>query len=405
MVEHPRLNWQDPDLIQNPYPHYAALQSRAPLFFEQERGIWIVSGYDDCQRMLKDPRFTNDRFGRFLEAFPPEQQTELAPIFTVARRMTIFRDGLEHELIRTPLTRAIAMQAQKTFGTLVAEEVENILSPLQPGQTIDFFAQIAHPFPLRIICRMMGFPIEEGPKVKAWADAITRFIDVSTDLEVARKAHQAYRDFVDYISPIWKQRQGQEDKHDLLSLLKKVQDGHAAIHEDDIFSNILGLFLAGHETTTSLLTNGMSALFQEPEALASVRKDLSLLPQAIEEMLRFDGPVQRVGRAAREDLLWAEQYPIKRGQYVVLLLGAANRDPKEFEEPQRFMIQRAKNKHLSFGGGAHHCIGAQLARLESLVLLKALFTKFPAMSLIEPVGSYAPNLTFRCRTALRLLLK
>lgn len=308
-----------------------------------------------------------------------------------------------HTALRAPLVRAFAMRTQASFSGAIEEELNHIFGELKGQKEVDLFKALALRLPLAVICRVLQIPLDKGRELHNWSTEIGRFIDDSGNLDVARQALKALRNFHSYLRPLIEQRE-QSGSQDLVSLLASLQSGGAGVSKDDIVGNVMLVFMAGHETTMALIANGIHLIWSRPDVLSRLRQERSLIAQAVDEVMRFDPPVLRMGRRVGEDMLWNGSHEFKKGQFVQLLLGSANRDEGEFERADEFYIEREKNQHLGFGGGAHYCVGAQLARLEATLVFARLLEHFPKMSLVDRQAPYFPTLTLRCRTSVKVTL-
>lgn len=396
-------NWHDPLVIQDPYPAYAVLRRESPVAWDQGRGIWIVSSHQDCQKILKDPRFLSNRSSQFLQQYAAEEQAELKELFEGLNYLAIYQDGAVHAAIRGPLVRAFAMRTQASFCGAIEDELGSIFDGLKGQKEVDLFQSLALRLPLAVISRVLQIPLDKSRELHGWSSDIARFLDQSTNINLARKALTALRNFQSYLRPLIHQRE-QSGAQDLLSLLAGLQASDAGVSKDDIVGNLILVFMAGHETTMALIANGIHLIWSRPDLLDTLRQERSLIPRAVEEVMRFDSPAQRIGRRIGEDLLWNGSHAFKKGQFVQVLLGAANRDENEFERADEFHIHREKNQHLGFGSGAHYCVGAQLARLEASLAFSRLMDWFPNMALVDQGAPYFSNLSLRCRTSVRVKL-
>ena len=396
-------NWHDPLFIQNPYPAYGALRREHPVAWDSGRGIWVVSSHRDCQKILKDPRFLSNRSSQFLQQYAPEEQEELKELFDGLNHLAIYQDGAVHTAVRAPLVRAFAMRTQASFSGAIEDELNVIFAKLHGQKKADLFQSLALQLPLAVICRVLQIPLDQGRELHRWSTEIARFLDNSTDVAVARQALQALRNFQGYLRPMIEQR-AHSGEQDLVSLLASLKTGDAGVSQDDIVGNVILVFMAGHETTMALIANGIHLIWSRPDLLKSLRQDRGLIAQAVEEVMRFDTPAQRIGRRIGEDVHWNGCHEFKKGQFVQILLGAANRDGREFERADEFDIYRTKNSHLGFGSGAHYCVGAQLARLEAGQAFARLLEAFPNMQLMDQEAPYIPNVTLRCRASVRVML-
>jgi cytochrome P450 len=259
---------------------------------------------------------------------------------------------------------------------------------------MDLIADLATPLPLLVIAELLGVPAEDYPTLKRWSDDLALMLDGSIAAQVAPRAVSSAAEFVAYLRAVVRRRRA-EPQEDLLSGMLAVQEKDDSLTEDEILGTGLLLLAAGHETTTNLIGNGCLALLRHPEQAARLRREPGLLPNAVEECLRYDSPVQATSRFFREPIEVAGRR-IPGGEEVALLLGAANRDPEVFPDPDRLDVAReAARQHLSFGHGIHFCLGANLARAEGQLALGTLLRRFPGLRLACDTLEWRPGFLFR----------
>jgi cytochrome P450 len=258
---------------------------------------------------------------------------------------------------------------------------------------MDLIADLAYPLPVIVIAEMLGVPVEDRDRFKAWSDDLGAGLDPFATDEVIAKADAATLALRGYFGVLFEARR-KEPREDLLSALVLAEDEGESLNEEELYASVILLLGAGNETTTNLIGNGMHALMQHPEQLARLRDDPELIDQAIEEMLRFDGPVQFTTRIANEPMEFAGA-KLKRLHTVVLVLGAANRDPSYFPNPDEFDITRPEEHSLAFGHGIHFCLGAPLARLEARIAIPTLLERMPNLQPVEPASPYRETVVLR----------
>jgi cytochrome P450 len=268
---------------------------------------------------------------------------------------------------------------------------------------MDVIRDLAYPLPATVIAEMLGVPHADRERFKQWSDDTTALAgNLPGNLPecVLRRAVEGMRELRAYFAGIVAQRRV-EPRDDLISALVKAQEEGDRLNEAELLANAVLLLNAGHETTTNLIGNGMLALLRHPDQLRRLREDPTLIPTAVEELLRYDSPVQFTSRVLKADLsLGGKQ--LRAGQTALLLLGAANRDPAQFPDPDRLDVGRADNKHLAFGLGSHFCLGAPLARLEGRIVFETLLRRLPGLRLAQPAPVYRPNFNLRGLEALEV---
>lgn len=345
----------------NPHPLYATFRRIAPVV-RLRRGMWAVFDYEHVKRALHD----HDAFSS--RAAPPGG----APLDWL-----IFQDPPRHTALRGLITRAFTPRAIGEMEPQVHAIVDELLDDALAAGTMDLVTEFAAQLPLRVIADMMGMPRADMPRLMAWSAAIMQLGDTIYGGERAANAKRAYAackvDMLPYVRALVVARRTRPG-NDLLTRLVHAEVDGTLLSEDDIFSFFQLLLLAGTETTTNLIANAMLCFFAYPDQLALVRATPSLLPAAIEEVLRFRSPVQMAFRATARDVSLRGRV-IPGGSLVLAMIGSANRDPRQFHHAQCFDVTRTGVSHVGFGHGAHYCIGAALARLESRIALGALLER------------------------------
>jgi len=347
----------------NPYPVLARLRERGSVFHDPASGTWMLLRYDDVKCALASH-----------EVF----SSVVSPPGTLTSDWLIFADPPHHARLRALIMRAFTARAVGTLEQRIHERISTLLEDAQRGGNVDFVRDIAVPFPLTVIAEMLGAPTDDLPRYRRWTDAIVALSHTVSGgpgleraVECARHANGEMRA---YLPPLLEERRVRA-RDDLLSRLVLTDVDGERVSDDEILGFFQLLLLAGHETTTNLLSNAVLAFDEYPDQLALLRAAPGLLEPAIEEVLRFRSPVQTVFRHTRREVNVGDE-TIPAGAMVLLMLGAANRDPSRFDRPDRFDIAREAVPHVGFGHGIHYCIGAPLARLEARIALEELYRRF-----------------------------
>jgi pimeloyl-[acyl-carrier protein] synthase len=394
----------------DPYPTYARLREEAPVYmryFDRPDGqhipIWALSRWDDCISVLRDPRFSAQKPLDMLPLGavdqPPEEQHPLVRAFNA---LLLFRDPPDHTRLRNLVNKAFTTRTVRRLRPRIEALVDELLAPGTADGGMDLIEGLAVPLPIIVIAELLGVPGEDHARLKVWSDHAAMLIDGTLRDEHLATALPSFVELVEYLRRTVERRR-RAPRDDLISALVAAQDADDALDDHEILATCALILGAGHETTTNLIGNGMLALLRDPAAWGRLAREPGLLPTAVEELLRFDSPVQVTSRIAREPVVIGG-HRIPPGVEVNTLIGSANRDPAQFPDPDRLVLDRADNRHLSFGHGAHFCLGAPLARLEGHVAIGGLLARFPAMKLELDEPPRRPGFVLRGRSSLPVRL-
>ena len=377
----------------DPYPFYHRLRAEDPVH-RTAQGYWVVTRYCDAMTVMRDQRFGREGFGAALSGVYGDD-SERVP------RPMVFRDPPAHTRLRSLVSKAFTSRVVEMLKPRISEIVERRLDLVQHGGTMDVIADLAYPLPVTVICELLGAPAEDADTMRQWTADITRSLDalgLHSDREIVKRGRAARHALGEYFRGLLPERR-LHPRADLLSKLLAAEEQGDKLSEDELIATCVLIFIAGHETTVNLIGNGLLALLRHPEQLERVRSDPALVAGAVEELLRYDSPVQRTARIATEDVELGGKV-IPKHALVVAAIGAANRDPEQFAEPDRFDIARADNHHLAFGFGIHFCLGAPLARVEAQIAIEALLRRMPRMALVIDTPDWRLSSTLRGLSAL-----
>ena len=391
-----------PAFFTNPYPAYHRLRAEAPVYWSEAWGGWVLTRYRDVVAVLRDPRLYSSagRVTYLLAQLPADVRAAAAPLERHYEVGLAHSDPPAHTRLRAILNRAFAARRVEALRPRVQQVVDELLDAAEArgDGRLDIIADLAYPLPATVIAEMIGAPTEDRDRFRDWAIGINALFSHGgrVTVEGVRQAQASLLEMREYIRALVADHRA-HPRDSLLGLLVSAGDQGETLTEAELVATCVTLFVAGHETTTHLIGNGVLALLQHPQALAELRARPALAESAVEELLRYDTSVQRGWRIARTDVEW-DGHLIRPGQMVLPMLGAANRDPAQFPDPDRLDLARRDNRHLGFGFGIHFCLGAPLARLEAPLALNALLARFPRLALTD-----AP-LHWRQDVALRGLL-
>jgi cytochrome P450 len=358
---------------ENPYALYAELRARGPVHridFPKGAEAFIVIGYEHARAALNDPRLSKDTAHSSL---PIDGEQFFGDTM-------LGMDPPDHTRLRGLVSKAFTARRAEALRPHVQEITDRLLDALADRDEVDLLDAFAVPLPVQVICELLGVPPGDRAGFREWTAVLT--VPALTS-EARSRRREAARAFNAYISGVLAQRRA-DPQDDLVSGLIQARDGDAALSDAELLNSITLLLIAGHETTVNLIGNGVLALLQAPSQLKLLKERPDLLPNAIEEILRYDGPLERATqRIALEDLEIAG-VSIPRGAWVHISLAAAAHDPGEFADPDVFDITRTPNRHVAFGHGMHFCLGAPLARIEGQIAIGTLLSRFPNLSLAVP---------------------
>lgn len=388
-----QYNIFDPAARANPYGIYAALREEAPVLQNPMLGMWMANGYDDVQQVLRD------------YAHLSSEWIGLGELGEVLKAPTmLFSDPPTHERLRQVVAPMFTTRAVSAMSERITAVTSGLLDELRLGEPFDIVGELAYPLPVIVIAEMLGVPPGDRDRFKEWSDAVIGFNGMADPESTARNRLE-----VEALVAYLQEQIAYRTKHpgdDLISRLIAANES-GTVSEAELLAACVLLLIAGNETTTNLLANMVLAFTRFPEQYRLVREDPSLIPNAVEEALRFDPPVQAVPRLAIKEVT-IHDVVIPEGHMVFAMNAGANRDPSVFENPNVFDVTRENaSKHLSFGFGIHSCIGASLARIEARIMLELLVGRVESFSLADPDEdlSYGPNFFLRGLTDLKVVAR
>jgi cytochrome P450 len=384
-----------PEVIADPYPAYHRLRAADPVHLSP-LGLWLLSRYDDCVMVLRDQRFRREGFERVLEPI----YGSLAEEDRLPRSM-LFRDPPDHTRLRSLVNRAFTPRVVESMRPRIEQIVDRLLDRVQGSGGMEVIADLAYPLPVTVISEMLGVPEADRDAIRQWSADVARSLDaigLPAAPDLVTRGRAGRRALGEYFRSLIPERR-RRPRSDLLSRLIAVGEHGDKLSEGELLATCVLLYIAGHETTVNLIGNGLLALLRHPAELSRLRGDPGLIPSAVEELLRYDGPVQRTARIAGADLE-IDGRRIAKGSMVVILLGAANRDPAQFPDPDRLDVARTDNRHIAFGFGIHFCLGAPLARLEAQIAFATLLRRAPRLALATATSQWRDSQVLRGLTAL-----
>jgi pimeloyl-[acyl-carrier protein] synthase len=366
--------------------------------------MWVLTRYADAKAVLRDSRFCVDKMSKNVKhkSYYLEQRN-LDTLAQAIDKWLIFLDPPEHTRLRGLISKAFSSTSLKFLRPQIQKIADELIDKVRHRGSMDIISDFACPLPCNVIAAILGIPIEDWSKLYHWSDELSNILDPLRSLEDYEKMNQVALEFTDYLKTLIAQRQ-KIPQQDLLSALILVKEQDNKLSEEEIISVCMLLFFAGEETTVNLIGNGMLAFLRHPQQMQQIKSQPQLIQSAVEEILRYDSPLQITTRVATEDVV-LDGVTIRVGEKALLCLGAANRDPAQFTDPDRFDITRANNSHLAFSDGMHYCLGAALARIEAEIAINTLVQQLPDLKLSQDKLEWRNKVAFRSLKALPVTFK
>ena len=380
--------------LKDPYATYKRFLEEGPMHLvAMGPGFQAAFSYPLVSSLLKDSRFSSRRTGALVLTVPPEQRAEYASLVRMLGLWLLFMDPPEHSRLRKLMNKGFSPAVAEALRPRIEALADSMLEPLGELEEVEYMSRFAHPFPAKVIAHLLDAPESMHDELIGWSDALAVMIGNPqrsvAQLDAAQSALFALTDFFREAVAARRRRPGT----DLISLLLEIEADGEVLTEEELHAQCIMLLFGGHETTRNLIGNGLFTLLEHPAELARVRESPGLIRSCVEEMLRFQSPVQYISRLAKEQME-IEGVSLRAGEPVLIMLGAANRDPKQFKDPDVFDPARQNNPHLAFGAGTHFCIGNQIARLEAQTALCVRCSAFPRCD--WRARSHSGRRTMRC---------
>jgi cytochrome P450 len=391
----------DAAFIADPYAQYKRLRDEDPVH-RSFMGVWVVSRYDHVRAVLKDARFRVRDIPRQIrqknailqeQKFSSREPQTLDALIRNSQYWLSFLEPPDHTRLRRLVTKAFHPRTVEGLRPFVRQCAERLIDRVRPRGQMDLMGDFARIFPMTVVARLLGLPAEDLPRLVAWTDWLSRIFDPLMSFEDYAELSRVAREFTEYFTAIIRVKRT-ERTNDLLGALIEARDEHDQLTDDELISICTLNFAAGTETTVNLLGNGTLALLQQQEALGALRARPEIMSVAVEELLRFDAPLQMTSRTAQEDLELGGRI-IRAGEQVYTVIGAANRDPRQFDDADLLNLERHKNHHLSFADGRHTCLGAALARVEAQEGFSVLLEMLPGLRLADARPRWRENIVLR----------
>lgn len=393
----PDASWHGADpadsaYVDDPYPTYRRLREEHPISLTPE-GVWRLTRYDDCLRML---RLTGAGMRRTDDTLPGQSPEQAAA--EASGQFMLLTDPPKHTRLRKLVSKAFTPRAIAAWRPRIEAVTDELLDRVEAAGEMDLVSDLALPVPATLICEMLGIPVEDRDTFTQWTADATHGLALRrghAPVELVERVEKARMGLAGYFNQLIEKRRGQEG-HDLLSALISAEEEGDRLSSEELLIQSIGLLIAGFETTIGLIGNGLTTMIRNPDEIERLRAEPTLIESAVEECLRYSGPITWTVRILHEPADFGP-YRLETNEEVSIGLAAANRDPEHFPDPERFDVARYAGgsptpPHLSFGGGAHVCLGAHLARLESQIAIGKLVGRFTDLELLESKTSWGRSL-------------
>jgi len=375
-----------PEYRADPYPLYDWIRENEPVHRAAD-GNWVLVRYADASTVLRDPRFSNNP-----EWLGPDA-VNASSVRVPGSRVMMFLDPPDHTRLRSLVSKAFTPKVVDGLRTRIQAIVDESLDAVADRGEMDVLADLAYPLPTTVICELLGIPLADRELFKDWSADASRLLDGYVDADAQVRGMAATMHLAQYFTDLIDERRA-NPREDLLTAMIAAEEGGIKLTHEELLTTATLLLLAGFETTMNLVGNGMFMLLRHPDELGRLRDDPSLDRTAIEELLRFEGPVHITARIATTDAEVGGQR-IAKGEQIAVSIAAANRDPDQFADPNRLDVGRADNRHLAFAAGAHFCLGAALARIEAKAAVTTLVRRFPDLHLVGPDPQWRDHFVVR----------
>lgn len=367
-----------PEFRRDPHSRFQKMREQQPFYFHRVFQCYVATRYEDVQHVLRSKSFTTDRSQTAIfEAI--EKSVNRDPEFAaMVERNLLMLDGAEHRRLRGLVGKAFTPRRVEALHDKVQGFVDDLLDEMEESNDVELIRDLAHPLPTRVILELLGLPSEDTRKFAAWSKHLAQMLDPLQAKGGDTEIRRAVRELNAYLRPILEDRR-RSPRDDMLSGMLAAEENGEKLDEKDLLALVTLIMVAGHETTTNLIGNSVLELLRNPGERKRLQDNPELIDTAVDEFLRYCGSVMMTDRAAVEDTEVAGQ-KVRKGQLVLCVLAAANRDPAQFDDPERLDLGRTHNPHLGLGLGNHFCMGSQLAKLETGIVLSSLLRRFPDLN-------------------------
>lgn len=385
-----------PEFHTDPYPLYHRLRSEDPVHRSFIRATWILTRYADVKAILRDRRFsTTDTPSQIKDKnqYIQEKGKELNTLAYVSSRWLFYMNPPDHTRLRRLVSKAFSSMVVERMRPYVQKIVNELLGKVRNTGFMDIISDLAAPLPVMVIAKLLGVPHEDEDRLHHWSNVLSCILDPLLSLEEYEHMNRVVLEFQAYLHDLIVERE-KKPKADVISALVTAREQGDKLSEDELLATCMLLFATGEETTVNTIGNGMLALLRHPDQMEKLKREPTIIQSAVEELLRYDSPVQITSRLALETIEIGGQI-IRAGERVLLYLGAANRDPAQFSHPDQLDLTRRENYHLVFSDGIHYCLGAGLARVQGQIAIDTLIQQLPNLTLHTNNLEWRKNITLR----------
>ncbi len=386
----------DKEFHANPYPTYHRLRSENPVHRHYIEGDWVFTRYADVKAVLRSGCVRTHNRPELIQQknlYLQDKGKNLNTLAYTSNKLLFFMNPPDHSRLRSLVIQAFSPTVVERMRPRIQEIVNDLLDQVRNKGTMDIIADLAEPLPVIVIARMLGIPNEAQDQLHQWSKVFIRILDSLVSLEEYEVLNKVIEDFQEYLRHLIAERE-KDPQEDLISALIAARNQGERLSQEELLATCILLFMTGEETTVNTIGNGMLALLSYPEQMETLKREPTIIQNAVEEILRYDSPVQMTNRIAIDNIEIGNQ-TIQAGEKITLCIGSANRDPAQFSDPDRFNINRSENNHLAFGDGIHYCLGAALARAQAQIAINTLVQQFPNLKLATDKLEWRDNIVLR----------
>ena len=378
------VNILSPEAIRDPYAYFAPIRQDRPVLWDARYKSWLLTSHEMVTRGLKDERFSSDRIAPFIEhkLSGPDVDPLVRQVFTVLSNWMVFQDDPGHRRLRSLVSKAFTPRSITLMEDRIHQLSNELISEIDLSDEFDLIEAFSYPLPAMVMADMLGVPLADRDRFKYWSEDIGAVVSAElNDPDRYRRSASAMNELIAFFADLLRHYRA-NPADNLITALIRAREADDGLTEAEVIATCTLLLFAGHETTANLIASSLLALMRHPEQMTALRENRVSAKSAVEEFLRFDGPGKAVVRVLAEDAEYGGEL-LRKGQRVFLVLASANHDPAVFDDPDRLHLDRDAKQHMAFGGGAHFCLGAALARLETATALPILVNALPGVRLAD----------------------